>query len=313
MTTADRQFRSPDDGDSSSGAVLAYHAGALGDFVTTVPAFLAWRALHPGRRLVLLGRPAHGALGIAAGLFDEARDAGSPRYASLFSAQPSREVLAEMSRFRAALAFARADSPLPASLAAAGIPEVLRQDPFPPAGGPHVVDFHLSLFPRESLAGVDRLPRLRFPRELTRAARRLLPPGPAPVAVHPGSGSRRKNWPADRWKDLARDLLREGRRVVWVLGPAEEDFAAPAGAEVLRCGDLAVLACFFASCGLFVGNDGGAAHLAAASGCPVVALFGPTDPASWAPRGASVTVLRGESMEGIGGGEVLAACLGTAR
>jgi heptosyltransferase III len=290
-------------------AVLVYHAGALGDFVTTVPAFRAWRILHPGKRVAFLGRPAHGALGIAAGLFDEARDAGSPRWASLFTVDPSPSALAAMSPFRAALVFARADSPLPAALAVSGIQEVLRQDPFPPAGGPHVVDFHRALFPPDCLPEEDRVPRLRFPEAVLRGAGNLLPPGPAPTALHPGSGSPRKNWPADRWVGLAQALAAEGERVVWVLGPVEEGCPVPEGAEILRCPDLAALACLFSSCRLFVGNDGGAAHLAAASGCPVVALFGPTDPGLWAPRGGAVTVLRrGKSMDSIDGDEVLDAC-----
>ncbi len=44
--------------------------------------------------------------------------------------------------------------------------------------------------------------------------------------------------------------------------------------------------------GLFLGNDSGASHLAAASGAPTLALFGPTDPALWAPVGPSVATLR---------------------
>lgn len=291
-------------------AVLVYHTGALGDFVTTIPAFRAWRALHPGKRMVYLGRPIHGRLGIAAGLFEEARDAGSPRYASLFSVDPAPEAKREMSRFRAALVFAGTDSPLPAALAASGIAEVLRQDPFPPASGPHVVDFHLSLFPEGLLRGGDRIPRIRFPGDMVRRAEALLAPGPAPVVLHPGSGSARKNWPPDRWEALARGLTAEGRRVAWVLGPLEAGYDAPKGDEVLRIADLAALSCLLSACRLFAGNDGGVAHLAAASGCPVVALFGPTDPGLWAPRGGPVVVLRrGESVESVGEFEALAACL----
>ena len=50
---------------------------------------------------------------------------------------------------------------------------------------------------------------------------------------------------------------------------------------------------------LYVGNDSGITHLAAAVGAPVIALFGPTDPGIWGPRGSSVRIVRARSMEEI--------------
>ncbi|MEE9264659.1 MAG: glycosyltransferase family 9 protein, partial [Vicinamibacteria bacterium] len=43
--------------------------------------------------------------------------------------------------------------------------------------------------------------------------------------------------------------------------------------------------------GVYVGNDSGVSHLAAASGAPTIALFGPTDPSMWAPLGPQVEIL----------------------
>jgi len=45
---------------------------------------------------------------------------------------------------------------------------------------------------------------------------------------------------------------------------------------------------------LYIGNDSGITHLAAAAGCPTLAIFGPTNPAVWAPRGANVRVIQGK-------------------
>jgi ADP-heptose:LPS heptosyltransferase len=71
----------------------------------------------------------------------------------------------------------------------------------------------------------------------------------------------------------------------------------------VRFDDLYELACWLAGASLYVGNDSGITHLAAAAGAPVVALFGPTDPAVWAPRGPRVRVVAtgrpGEPMERI--------------
>jgi heptosyltransferase-3 len=58
------------------------------------------------------------------------------------------------------------------------------------------------------------------------------------------------------------------------------------------------LAARLADAWLLVGNDSGVTHLAAAVGCPVLALFGATDPGSWAPRGGNVRVL-GDGMSGM--------------
>jgi ADP-heptose:LPS heptosyltransferase len=90
--------------------------------------------------------------------------------------------------------------------------------------------------------------------------------------------------------------------VAWVLGPAEEGMRLPAGARAWRSLPLPGLAAALAACALFVGNDSGTTHLAAACGCPTLALFGPTDPAAWAPRGRAARVLasRDRAMGSIG-------------
>jgi heptosyltransferase-2 len=76
----------------------------------------------------------------------------------------------------------------------------------------------------------------------------------------------------------------------------------------LRARDLPprVLGAVLAHAGLYVGNDSGVSHLAAAWGAPVLVLFGPTDPAQWAPVGPRVKVLRAndEKMETLELGDV---------
>jgi ADP-heptose:LPS heptosyltransferase len=104
------------------------------------------------------------------------------------------------------------------------------------------------------------------------------------VIVHPGSGSPRKNWPLARFQELARRLQAE-----WAV---RED-----GSPVIE--DLYQLACWLKSATVYIGNDSGITHLASAVGAPVVALFGPTDPAVWRPRGEQVEVVKRDSMEEI--------------
>ena len=71
----------------------------------------------------------------------------------------------------------------------------------------------------------------------------------------------------------------------------------PDGAVLAREWPLRVLGAALARAGLFLGNDSGASHLAAASGAPTLALFGPTDSAVWAPLGRTVATLRAASHE----------------
>lgn len=120
------------------------------------------------------------------------------------------------------------------------------------------------------------------------------------VILHPGSGSSAKNWPIDRFRSCAAHFRAENWRVVWLTGPADaaQDMMRalrdPAD-DHLNAPALATLRDRLAVCGLFVGNDSGPAHLAAACGAPTIVIYGPTDPVVWAPDGARVATVRAES------------------
>lgn len=264
-------------------AALVYHAGALGDFITTLPAMSAWRRLHPWESMVLLGKP--GLAMLALPPFDQTWDAEGSELSALFSAPfAATPHLADLFRpFSSALLFAAPSSPLPAALAALGVKEIVRQDPFPSLPVP-IVDYHLSLFPGLSFDAASSQPRVAIPELEPDSAG-------ATVAVHPGSGSALKNWPRERFSELCRRLSREGESVAWITGPAEADSAVPQGVREWRGFSLPVLAALLARCKVYIGNDSGVTHLAAAAGCPTIALFGASDPRVWAPRGPVVRVI----------------------
>jgi heptosyltransferase III len=118
------------------------------------------------------------------------------------------------------------------------------------------------------------------------------------IALHPGSGGQHKCWPADRYAALVQHLAVRGFGVMICLGPAEaasatswRAFAGEHAAAVVAGVDLVTLASLVQQCAGFVGNDAGVTHLAAAMSVPTVAVFGPTDPARWAPLGRWVRVL----------------------
>ena len=119
----------------------------------------------------------------------------------------------------------------------------------------------------------------------------------AVLAVTPGSGAVRKNWPLARFMEVCRWWRGEtGGVPVVLLGPAEEERgmeeAIPADtARVFKGLSLARLAALLARCNAYVGNDSGPTHLAAGLGVPTVAVFRVTDPREWTPWGAKVTVV----------------------
>jgi len=119
------------------------------------------------------------------------------------------------------------------------------------------------------------------------------------VALHPGAGAKSKRWPPNRFAALARNLaLRQNSQMLIVEGPAEPGLAAEVAGEIpdlkpiiARNLPLNVLAAVLEKTVLFVGNDSGIAHLAAALSICSVVLFGPTLPRHWAPLGRDVSVL----------------------
>lgn len=196
-----------------------------------------------------------------------------------------------------ALAFTHS-AEVAANLGAAGLAVVARS-PNPPPGC-HAADWLSGALDACALpAGVSPEPSLAFTSPELAAARRWLDRLPRPfLAVHAGSGSPRKNWPATRFASVARALAC-GAPFLWVEGPADPP-TEPSALDIptwvpARSLPLRTLAAVLAEASIYVGNDSGITHLAAAAGAPTVALFGPTDPAQWAPIGQSVQALRADS------------------
>ena len=120
--------------------------------------------------------------------------------------------------------------------------------------------------------------------------------GKAVLTLAPGSGAAEKNWPVHFFRAVAEWWRRETQGAAVVLtGPVEEERG---GFDTLsdcckRARDLtlAQVAALLAGSDVYLGNDSGITHLAAAVGVRAVALFGPSDALEWAPVGERVTVL----------------------
>jgi hypothetical protein len=264
--------------------ILAVHTGGVGDFVLACPA-VAWLARQG--TVTLAGSPERLAVAVEAGLAHRACPLDAIDFHSAF-ARPTPRLRDFVRGFDRVLVWMRdADGSLRRTLEGAGARFVRCVPGLPPPDWPaHATAYYLDSVGAPSAEAVPSLP--------------VAPePGPWDVLIHPGSGSPKKNWPVEHFATLAVRFQQAGLRVGWLAGPAEDALALPAWADRVPPRPLAELARLLAGTRRYVGNDSGVSHLAAAVGCPTVAVFGPTDPAVWAPRGAEVRVLRGDPWPGV--------------
>jgi len=293
----------------TSGGALVLRSGALGDFVLTCPVFSALRAREPRGETVYIGRDSFGELLLLAGLADRVVSQDSPEVVALHSQAPDAGVALGRALGVSGLAISYLGSDdVARNLLRSGVGEVITCPARPTGGGRvHAADHLASALMGRIDVPLPACPRIDVPKAVQDDARAaLLESGAALdgyVILQPGSGSPRKNWPPSCFHELA-PLAKNatGLAVVVVLGPAELERGDAGADDLLSVADavfeaprLPLLAGLLAGAAAHVGNDSGVSHLAAACGAPTVAVFGPTDPAVWAPRGPSVRVLRDES------------------
>jgi len=118
------------------------------------------------------------------------------------------------------------------------------------------------------------------------------------IGINPGAFKQSKRWPEPRYAELSDILIREFRaKVIIFQGLGEEEIVGRVvsltreKAIIAKTG-IKELAAICRRCKLFVGNDTGPMHVAAASGAPVIALFGPADPKRSRPRGRDHMVIK---------------------
>jgi heptosyltransferase-1 len=171
------------------------------------------------------------------------------------------------------------------------------------AGQTHVVDQSLAI--AESLTGRKaKVAGLEFPHDPAAekfCERHLHDRGLKNfVLLNPGAGWGAKQWPAERYGEVARRLAEYDLGSLINFGPGEGILAraveatSDGAAEGISC-SLAQLVALTRRASLFIGGDTGPMHLATALGVPVVALFGPTNPARNGPYGVRSVVLRSDS------------------
>ena len=285
--------------------ILVIRGGAIGDFILTLPAIKLLRERFPEAQLEILGY--QHIIALAEGRY-YAHATRSIEYAGLASFFIPNAVLpvdlaVYFAGFQQVISYLYdPDGFFEANLKRAGVKHYLpAYRPIKASPEPLHAARHLAR-PLESLAlylEPDQISQARLhPTVEDRAvAEEFLRGTSKPVlAFHPGSGGQHKLWPLENWRALL-DELRAADAVEIVLIGGEADGAQiealrRPGERVAWNLPLPHLAAVLERCSGFVGHDSGISHLAAAAGTRSVVLFGPTDPAIWAPLGGQVTVLR---------------------
>ena len=295
--------------------ILVIRAGALGDFVLTLPLIECVRKHFPDAMITLAGYRDIAILALEAGLADEIVRVDDALFAPLFSEGPSatEELRAFAARFdRGIVVWHDASRRIAQGLRVAGLDDVLHIDPIPAEGDAvHSISHMLSQLPKAW--GSDWAEPLHCPASAARRSDMRERFGNCAV-VHPGSGGRGadRNWPAERFAQVCDTLAAAGMPCVIPQGPADEQavadtLASCVDAEPRVAVDLSVpeLAALLAEARVCVGNDSGVTHLAAAVGTRTVAVFGATDSVVWRPSGRDVRLLRAVPITDISVGEVL--------
>ena len=255
--------------------ITILRSGAIGDFVLTLPAINAIHKAFPTKELRLIGNPATRALyGNAAHL-----DHDDPRLIALHRdgtiPATTRALFANCER---ALAYAvDPQGHLQRRLAQLVAGPVLLWDPRPAVGtNDHIVDHLLRPLAQWSVPICSRTPHITVDQYKTDV--------PPQIITHPGSSSPAKCWPKAQFAALHSALERRGLHATLLCGPVELERGFTPDHSTICPPDLSALATLLAGARLFIGNDSGPGHIAAAVGTPTLSLFGPTDPGIWSPR-----------------------------
>jgi ADP-heptose:LPS heptosyltransferase len=289
--------------------ILVIRGGAIGDFILTLPALKALRDARPAAHIEILGYKHIAALVENRFYAQAVRSIEYGPLARFFATPP--ELPADLADYFASFDLIISylydpDRIFERNVRRCGVENLIcgpaqilenaghaaRQLARPIEElGIKVSDFTERLFPSTQ----DR----EFAREFLASASQPI------IAIHPGSGSHRKNWPLRNWVSLfSRERgFRNYERLVVISGEADQTQANELEHEWKSCGvrfakslPLPRLAAVLEA-SVFIGHDSGISHLAAAAGANCILLFGPTDPDVWAPMNEKVRILRPASQE----------------
>jgi heptosyltransferase-3 len=281
------------------GKILVIRGGAIGDFILTLPAIAALRQQFPEAHLEVLGYPHIVQLALAGGLVNRVQPIEARALANFFArnGELSEDLRDYFSEFNIIVSYLYDPDEIFQTNVARCTRGQFIVGPHRPdeTNKTHATEVYLKPLERLAIFGADSVPRLALSQQPSTSNLQL--------ALHPGSGSERKNWPEEKWAELIEHLLNTtSANLLLIGGEAEgerlQKLAAalpPTRCVVARNVPLAQLAVRLRSCVGFVGHDSGITHLAAAVGLPCVVLWADTREEIWRPQGERVYIVREHS------------------
>jgi ADP-heptose:LPS heptosyltransferase len=288
-----------------SGKILIIHQGAIGDLILSLPAITAIREYFPHLSFHIMGHPSR--LELLPVETEQIVSIDMPGLFSFYTTKPdpSEELKQYLRQFEKVVIFGmKSEDVLVKSFKMIGVQDVLTIETFPDRNI-HVIDHQATVLSSAGIEVKDRTHRINIERKNARLAdeellrHNLVETNDRIIFLHPGSGSMKKSWSPVRFALLAQ-YLQDALHITIVIieGPAdgaqvEEFYRHFNGGSAVRIVSppLRTLAALLKRGKCFAGNDSGITHLSAAVGTPTVALFGPTDPGVWGPRGGNVHII----------------------
>jgi len=288
---------------------LLIRNGAIGDTILLSSAILAIRERYPQAWIELLGIKERMELLTGEGLADCAISSDSVGIESLYGPDvPIHPVLKEyLSAFDFIICYTAAQEKTLKERLQVRPDQIVRLHPALPDADDsiHAAQHYLNAL--EGLAPIDKLqaPRLSLTEAEIAAAQRRLQELSFDrsryvlLVLHAGAGSRAKQAPPP-WFAYVAQMLQQlwPTQIALVQGPADEEavenvlrFIKNLPIVLLKKEPLRSLAAILRQADLFIGNDSGVAHIAAAAGCPTLAIFTASNPAVWTPLGDHVRIV----------------------
>jgi ADP-heptose:LPS heptosyltransferase len=287
--------------------IVMIHPGGLGDVLLAVPAMVRLRTGFPNRLMALCAEDRVASLLFECGIVDAWVSVQGRHGAELFAGPDlvTGRVRTWLEGCDLAIAWMEdLDGKLNETLKAVGASMAIVRSPFSiEIGAIHQRERFLETIDETSFGDTEDI-RLAVPESFLHLGQALLdatgiPIGQPLAVIHPGSGSPHKCVTPEVLA-AAIDAMQGGGMIPVILeGPADREpverlLRSCRESPVLLKGlDLHTVTGILAQADLYVGQDSGITHLAGLMGVRMVALFGPTDPARWAPRGANVSVIQG--------------------
>src|SRR5262245_34154446 len=275
--------------------ILVIRGGAIGDFILTLPVFAALRTQFPKTHLEVLGYPHIAELARVGGLVDQVQSIEARALAGFFArgGQLEDKLRDYFASFAVILSYLYDPDVIFQENVARSSKAQFIAGPHRPdeLAGTHTTAVFLKPLARLAIFDADSVPRLTLSSQ---------PSILNQLALHPGSGSEKKNWPEAKWTELLQHLVRATELSFLIVGGEAEErrldrLAATLPAaryQIARNLPLIELAQRLAGCPAYIGHDSGITHLAAALGLPTLALWGESVEAVWRPLGENVTIIR---------------------